>query len=151
MNVVSLDAASTASARRGLELDRLRIGAGLFGARLGAPVDTRCAIRVRAPVMRRFAPGSAAFAGYGDVAIPRDRAVAVLRCGYGDGFPAALADRTDVLAVGMQYVTRVVRDGADPAELIGADDDVDALASRAGVGSHALITSLGAGACGGST
>ncbi|HWT04888.1 MAG TPA: alanine racemase, partial [Xanthomonadales bacterium] len=43
--VVATDVASTASSRRGLAFDRLRVGAGLFGARLGASVDNRCALR----------------------------------------------------------------------------------------------------------
>ena len=78
MPVVSTDAAGTASARRGLAFDRLRVGVGLFGSRLGASVDNRCALRVTAPVVRRFAPGEAGWAGYGDArgrAGPRARRV----------------------------------------------------------------------------
>ncbi len=141
---MSADVASTASARRGLAFDRLRIGVGLFGARLGASVDNRCALRLTAPLVRRFEPGRIGWAGYGDAAVPPDRTVAVLRSGYGDGFPKNMVDGADILSVGMQYTTRVVRDGIDPRILIGPDDDVDRLAGRAGIGSHELVLGLGA-------
>jgi len=144
VRVTSIDAASTASARRGLAFDRLRIGVGLFGARLGASVDSRCALRLTAPLVRRFAPGQARWAGYGDMPVPADRSVAVLRSGYGDGFPKKMADGVDILSVGMQYTTRVMHDGADPRVLIGANDDVDRLAARAGIGSHELVLGLAA-------
>lgn len=139
--VVSTDAASTASARRGLAFDRLRVGVGLFGARLGASVDNRCALRLTAPVVRRFAPGEIGWAGYSDVAAG-DRTIVVLRSGYGDGFPQALADGADILSVGMQYTARVLHDGVDARVLIGPEDDVDALAARAGILPHALVIGL---------
>jgi alanine racemase len=144
VRVVSLDAAGTASARRGLAFDRLRIGAGLFGARLGASVDNSCALRVTAPLVRRYPPGAIGWAGYGDVPVPANRSVAVLRCGYGDGFPKKMVDGVDILSVGMQYTTRVVREGSDPRILVGADDDVDRLAERAGIGAHELLLGLAA-------
>jgi alanine racemase len=142
VQVVSTDAASTASARRGLAFDRLRVGVGLFGSRLGSSVDTRCALRVTAPVVRRFGPGEVGWAGYGDVAVAADRSVAVLRCGYGDGFPKALADGADILAVGMQYTTRIPHDGTDVRVLIDGADDVDELAARAGISPHELVVGL---------
>ena len=141
VRVASIDAAGTASARRGLAFDRLRVGVGLFGARLGSSVDNRCALRVTAPVVRRFGPGELGWAGYGDNAVA-DRSVAVLRCGYGDGFPRALADGIDILAVGMQYTERVARSGADLQVLIGGSDDVDGLAARAGISPHELVVGL---------
>ncbi|MDB5070814.1 MAG: Alanine racemase [Candidatus Eremiobacteraeota bacterium] len=142
VRIVSTDAASTASSRRGLAFDRLRIGIGLFGARLGASVDNRCALRVTAPVVRTFAPGEAGWAGYGHVRVRADRSVAVLRCGYGDGFPKNLADGVDILSVGMQYTARVMHEGVDPRVLIGASDDVDTLAARSSVTPHELVVGL---------
>jgi alanine racemase len=139
VRVVSTDVASTAAARRGLAFDRLRVGVGLFGARLGASVDNRCALRVTAPVVRRFAPGEAGWAGYGDARIAPDLSVAVLRCGYGDGFPKNLADGVDILSVGMQYTARVMHDGADARVLVGGADDVDTLAARSGLTPHELV------------
>ncbi|HYW55082.1 MAG TPA: alanine racemase [Dongiaceae bacterium] len=140
--VIATDAASTASSRRGLAFDRLRIGAGLFGARLGASVDTHCALRLAAPVVRTFAPGEAGWAGYGDTRVVRDRAVAVVRCGYGDGLPKSFADGVDILSVGMQYTARVMHDATDARVLIGAADDVDTLAARAGISPHELVLRL---------
>ena len=141
VRVASVDAAGTASARRGLAFDRLRVGVGLFGSRLGSSVDNRCALRVVAPVVRLFAPGEAGWAGYGDTPT-ENRPVAVLRCGYGDGFPKALADGADILSVGMQYTARVMHDGVDVRALMGGADDVDELAARAGVSSHELVVGL---------
>jgi len=140
--VVATDVASTASSRSGLAFDRLRVGAGLFGARLGAPVENRCALRVVAPVVRAFAPGEAGWAGYGDTRVLPDRAVAVLRCGYGDGFPKNLADGVDILSVGMQYTARVMHEGVDARVLIGGADDVDTLAARSGILPHELVAGL---------
>jgi alanine racemase len=97
---------------------------------------------VTAPVVRRFAPGEAGWAGYGDTAIGPDVAVVVLRCGYGDGFPMNLADGADILTVGMQYTSRAVREGIDARVLIGGGDDVDALAARARITPHELVVGL---------
>ena len=141
VRVVSTDVASTGSARRGLACDRLRIGVGLFGARLGSSVGNRCALRVAAPVVRRFGPGETGWAGYGDTPVG-DHPVVVLRCGYGDGFPKALADGADILSVGMQFTARALHDGIDPRVLVGAADDVDALAGRAGMTSHEFVVGL---------
>jgi len=140
--VVATDAASTASARRGLAFDRLRIGIGLFGARAGASIDNRCALRLTAPVVRTFAPGATGWAGYGDTRVLPDRRVAVLRCGYGDGFPMNLADGVDILSVGMQYTARVMHEGVDARVMIGAADDVDSLAARSGLLPHQLVVGL---------
>ena len=142
VRVAGTDVASTGAARRGLAFDRLRVGVGLFGARLGASVDNRCALRVTAPLVRRFAPGESGWAGYGDTRVPADVPVAVLRCGYGDGFPKNLADGVDILSVGMQYTARVMHDGVDARVLIGAEHDVDTLAARAGMLSHELVVGM---------
>ncbi|MEA2720609.1 MAG: alanine racemase [Candidatus Eremiobacteraeota bacterium] len=142
VRVASTDAAGTASARRGLAFDRLRVGVGLFGSRLGSSVDNACALRVVAPVVRQLGPGEVAWAGYGDTAVAANRSVAVLRCGYGDGFPKALADGADILSIGMQYTARVMRDGLDVRALIGGGDDLDGLAARAGISSHELVVGL---------
>jgi alanine racemase len=140
--VVSVDTASTASSRRGLAFDRLRVGIGLFGARLGASVDTACAVRVVAPVVRRFGPGETGWAGYGDTPVPADRTVVVLRCGYGDGFPQALAGAADILSIGMQYTARVMHDGVDARLLVGGSFDLDGMAARARITPHELVVGL---------
>jgi len=142
VRVVSLDAASTSAARRGLAFDRLRVGVGLFGSRLGASVDTACALRVEAPIVRRIAQDERAWAGYGDTPIPANRTAVVLRCGYGDGLPRGFSGSADILSVGMQYTVRLTSEDRDPCELIGRDDDVDALAARAGISPHELVIGL---------
>ena len=141
--IAGVDVAATATARQPLAFDRLRIGVGLFGARLGGAVATRNALRVSAPIVRRLGPGAFPWAGYGETAVPPDRSGAVLRCGYGDGFPRTLAGNADILSVGMQYTVRLIDHGRDPRVLIGADDEVDALAARAGVSAHELVVGLG--------
>ncbi|HTD37214.1 MAG TPA: alanine racemase [Candidatus Limnocylindrales bacterium] len=141
VRVVSVDAAGTAAARRGLAFDRFRIGVGLFGARLGSTVDVACALRIVAPVVRCFARGEVGWAGYGDTAA-QNRAVAVLRCGYGDGFPEGMRDGEDILSIGMQYTTRVMREDADVRVLVDGSHDLDTLAARAGISAHALVVGL---------
>ncbi|HTW82672.1 MAG TPA: alanine racemase [Candidatus Sulfotelmatobacter sp.] len=140
--VIGVDLASTAWAGSVPAGDRLRIGVGLFGARLGAPVATRCALRVRAKRVRYHPPGSIGWAGYGDVAVSSDRSVSVLRCGYADGLPKTLAGSGTILSIGMQYTTRLDGEEADAELLIGGGDDVDALAARAGITSHELVVGL---------
>jgi alanine racemase len=140
--VAGTDVASTASASAATACDRLRIGVGLFGARLGATVPVRCAIRLCAPVVRTYDAGKRTWAGYGDRRVPRDARVAVLRCGYGDGFPKGMEGSADILAVGMQYTTRVIGPGAEESILIAGTDDVDELAARAGITSHELVVGL---------
>ncbi len=140
--VASADAASTASASPATAYDRLRIGAGLFGARLGNRVETRCALRLRAPLVRSYSPGGLAWAGYGDQPVPPSAQIVVLRCGYGDGWPQGMSGTADILAVGMQYTTRLSQRGLDPCVLIGEDDDLDELAARAGIGCHQLVVGL---------
>ncbi|HYZ17170.1 MAG TPA: hypothetical protein VE591_12235, partial [Candidatus Acidoferrum sp.] len=142
VRVVSTDIASTGSAGRETAWDRLRIGIGLFGGRLGTPVEARCALRVQAPVVRLHPGGTVHFAGYGDRRIPDVSEIVVVRCGYGDGYPKGMEGDGDILAVGMQYTTRVRRVGVDPSVLIGPQDDVDDLASKAGITPHELVVGL---------
>lgn len=140
--VVSTDVASTGSASVANAHDRLRIGIGLFGGRLGTPIATRCALRVEAPLVRLYVQGGIGFAGYGDRRIPDASEIAVLRCGYGDGYPKGMAGAADILSVGMQYTTRVRRAATDPCVLIGATDDLDQLAAEAGITPHELVVGL---------
>jgi alanine racemase len=142
VDFAGVDCASTAWATSAARGDRLRIGAGIFGARLGGNVATACAIRVDAPLVQWFAPGTIRWAGYDDVPIPANRGVAVLRCGYGDGFPKELAGDDDILSVGMQYTTRLADDVNGDYALIGEHSDLDELARRVGLGPHEFIIGL---------
>ncbi len=137
-----MDCASTAWASEARRGDRMRIGAGLFGARLGGSVVPRCAIRLVAPLVKWYPRGAARWAGYGEITIPAHRGVAVLRCGYGDGYPKELAGDDDILSVGMQYLTRLADDPAREHALIDERTDLDQLAHRAGLSAHELIVGL---------
>lgn len=53
-----------------------------------------------------------------------------------------MAGSADILAVGMQYTTRVGRAGSDPCTLVGPVDDIDELAARAGITPHELVVGL---------
>ncbi len=139
--VVDRDIASSGSAATGDPLGRARIGVGMFGAALGNGLPLRCALRVRGPVVRVYAPGEGIWAGYGHVSIAPDVAVAVVRCGYGDGLPRTLVGSADILAMGMQYLTRVVRVG-DPGDVMNADTDLDVMATFAGITAHELVVGL---------
>jgi hypothetical protein len=89
-----------------------------------------------------FAPGQVRWAGYGDSAVPENRGVVVLRCGYGDGLPKELAGDDDILSVGMQYTTRLAENALGEHALIDECSNLDELAYRAGLGPHALIVGL---------
>jgi alanine racemase len=141
--IAGIDAASTASATPARAHDRVRIGAGLFGAKLGADVATTCAIRVTAPVVRRHAPGDVAWAGYGERQVPAERPLTVYRFGYGDGAPSGLEGTDAILSLGMQYVTRASADPVAHWIAIGPHTDLDDLALRSGVRAHELIVALG--------
>ncbi len=141
VEVTGTDCASTAWVmERGR--NRVRIGAGLFGARLGVAVATRCAIVVEAPLVRWYPPGGVSFAGYGDFAVPANRGVAVLRCGYGDGLPKKLAGYDDILSIGMQYTARLTDNATVAHALIGEETDLDQLAGRLDLGPHEVIVGL---------
>jgi alanine racemase len=142
VDCVGSDCASTAWAAAAPRADRVRIGAGLFGARLGGNVKTVCAIRVDAPLVRWYPRDTIRWAGYGEIAVPAHRGVAVLRCGYGDGYPKELAGDDDILSVGMQYTTRLADDAAGEHALIDERSDLDQLAQRAGLGAHEFIVGL---------
>jgi len=75
-------------------------------------------------------------------AVAENRSVAVLRCGYGDGFPKALADGADILAISMRHTERVSHDGADTRVLIGGSDDAGELAARVGMIPQELVVGL---------
>jgi alanine racemase len=142
VKVVGCDRASTAWVASARHDVRVRVGAGLFGARLGGDVATTCAIRVDAPVVERFAPGVVRWAGYGDIPVPAHRGVAILRCGYGDGLPKKLEGHDDILSIGMQYTTRLSDSAATEHALIDENSDLDELARRVGLSPHELIVGL---------
>ena len=144
--IVASDIASTAPSAAGMHGDcsHVRIGVGLFGARFGADVGVVSALRVRAPIVDRE-PARGQRTGYGLHRAPNDGYLAVLRCGYGDGFPVVRDERFGILAVGMQFTTvhsPTALPGDDVA-LIHRNTDLDALSQAAGIAPHRLVTALG--------
>ena len=53
-----------------------------------------------------------------------------------------MSGTADILAVGMQYTTRLWHPDADPCVLVGEADDLDELAARAGMSPHELVVNL---------
>lgn len=125
----------------------VRIGVGLFGSTGGPPVPgVRCALRVSAPVTRCDYLKKGTRIGYGVREMEQDGYVLTARCGYGDGLPKGLAGASDIVSVGMQYVTLKTPSDVQPGTpvtLIDETTNIDRIASQAGTGTHELVTALG--------
>jgi alanine racemase len=149
VGIVGTDLASSAPLATGATFGyeqgytQVRLGVALFGARFGADVPVASALRVRAPVVEvHRADGQRT--GYGLGRAPHDGYLALVRCGYGDGFPRFRDEATGVLAVGMQFTTlHLAQPPEGPVDLIDASTDLDALAARAGTSVHELVVGLG--------
>lgn len=147
IRVVATDLASTWPLATGVvRHSHARLGVGLFGARFGSHVAVASAIAVDAPIVETHA-AVGQFVGYGIDRAPFAGHLAVVRCGYGDGFPRIRGTFTGVLAVGMQFATvhRGLAFGGETLELVGARTDLDRLAGSAGISVHELVTGLGRG------
>ncbi|MGH7706841.1 MAG: alanine racemase [Vulcanimicrobiaceae bacterium] len=148
--VVATDVESTLPlARQPSTESTVRIGVGLFGARLGAgPGELRCAIVVRAPLIRAE-PARGQLVGYGTLRAPMAGFLAVVRCGYGDGFPRVRPGAAEpILSVGMQYAVlcATLKFNGPDLELLGSGSDIDALADAAGIAPQEAVVRLGVGA-----
>ncbi|HZZ65737.1 MAG TPA: alanine racemase [Candidatus Baltobacteraceae bacterium] len=148
VDLTGVDVASTFSlAADGPCGDAVRIGIGLFGATGGAPVSgVRCALRLRAPVLRVQHHPAGTRLGYGGTMLRMGETIATARCGYADGLPNALAGADDILSIGMQYLTvRASRLSPERSELVvlDANSDLDILASRARRLPHEIVTAFG--------
>jgi alanine racemase len=122
----------------------VRIGVGLFGAGSAKGVTgLRCAIAVSAPVVETLGSDGGLRASYGERALPLGTYVTVVRCGYSDGFPRVTGAYRQILSVGMQNTIVLGRAEGDRFALLGIDDDLDELASAAGVLPHQIVTGLG--------
>jgi len=143
--VVETDLLSTLPlARFGSKGSSARIGAGLFGATGGADIPgVRCALSVRAPVVRETHCEAGTPVGYGDAVFAAAERVVTARCGYADGISAALGGDT-VLSVGMQYLTaRAAAAPSDEVVLLDQSSSLDAFAARSSAPVHQIITALG--------
>ena len=125
----------------------VRIGVGLFGATGGAAISgVRCAIGMRAPILRIERHSAGTRLGYGGTMLGMDSSVAMLRSGFGDGLPSSLQATGDVLMVGMQYAAVRAEGLADSdREFAWLDPSaaLDAFARSAGRPVHEVITTLG--------
>jgi len=145
---VDVGSTRTALARDGDA--HVRIGIGLFGARAGAEAPgLRCALDVRAPVVRCF-PATGERIGYGSSRAPKEGFLAVLRIGYGDGFSRAAGGFADdpsikILSVGMQYTVTHRAEPINEAEsaVVGPRSDLDELARASGCTPHEFVVRLG--------
>ncbi len=142
------DVASTfPAAADGALGDAVRVGVGLFGATGGFRVPgVRCAIGVRAPIVRVERHSAGTRLGYGGTMLADDQHIATARCGYADGLPKSLAGADDILSVGMQYVTvRANRLGRERNALVLLDrqSDLDEFAARSGCLPHEIVTAFG--------
>ncbi|HVS46724.1 MAG TPA: alanine racemase [Verrucomicrobiae bacterium] len=140
------DVAATAAAAAGHVVgERTRLGAGLFGAGRATVPGLRCAVTVRAPIVRTERVSAGARVGYGNVALAADASIAVARCGYADGFANVGKGMDDIFSVGMQYVTVPIEraDADGSVRLIDEDTDLDRFADVARRSVHEVITNLG--------
>lgn len=140
------DLAATAAAVAGhLDGTCTRLGSGLFGASRAAVAGLECAITVRAPVIRTQLVPAGTRVGYERDALATDTIVAIVRCGYADGFANVAEASDDILSVGMQYTTVAAQraDSDGIVRLIDANTDLDRFARSAGRSVHEVITTFG--------
>lgn len=146
VSIVASDLASTGSIapHDATNASHVRVGVGLFGARLGAHLALTSALHVEAPIVER-APARGQRTGYGLDRAPEHGSLAVVRCGYGDGFPRMRDERLGILTVGMQFATLHAQTpfAADSVRLVDGGTDLDALAKSAGIAPHHLVAALG--------
>ena len=148
VRVTDTDICSTFPLARGIRRgSSVRIGVGLFGATGGPAVPgVSCALRFSAPVLRVERHSAGTRMGYGGTMLEMDCAVAMLRCGFGDGLPASMEGKNGVLMAGMQYsAVRADALPADAREYVWLDRqaDLDAFARAAGRPVHEIVTELG--------
>lgn len=147
VRVSGSDVCSTFSlVENGAAGSNVRIGVGLFGAAGTAVPGVRCALQVSAPVVRCDYLKKGARVGYGRGELAQDGYVLTARCGYGDGLPKTLAGTSDIISVGMQYVTLRAPSAVEPGtpvRLVDAHTDLDRIAAAAGTGAHEFITAFG--------
>jgi alanine racemase len=145
-NVVGTDIDSSATAAAGaIRFSSVRLGAALFGFRFKrGPAALKSAIRVQAPVVDRI-PAQGQRIGYGARLAPKKGMLAIVRCGYGDGFPRAFGTDDAIQFVGMQYSTLLRPDGFADASiaLVHPETDLDALARASRCAPQEIVVRLG--------
>jgi alanine racemase len=145
VHIAGEDAESTFPAANGASHGTtVRIGVGLFGAGSASGVTgLQCAIAVSAPVVETVASDGDLRASYAAEELPKGARVTGVRCGYGNGFPRITRPYRNILFVGMQNAVVLGQTKGDRFALLGADDNLDELASAAGIVPHQIVTNLG--------
>ncbi|MDQ6826587.1 MAG: alanine racemase [Candidatus Eremiobacteraeota bacterium] len=145
--IVATDVASTLPAALGSRLGTsVRVGIGLFGATFGQHVPgIRCAIYVKAPIVYCTPSQSKMRVGYGGVLGPNSGYLVVARCGYSDGLPKTLAGTSDILSVGMQYVTLHSEEFKKEGDMVLLDHtaNLDMFSAQANQSAHEIVTAFG--------
>ncbi|MCJ2012415.1 alanine racemase [Methylobacterium sp. J-076] len=160
----SLAASSGIFLGPGFHFDMVRPGAALYGIapQAGLPNPLRPVVGLRARVMQLRAVPAGRAVGYGHAAVlARDSRLATVAVGYADGFPrsagagagAAWCAGHRLPVVGRVSMDSLVLDATDlPAgaigpgslvDLLGPDQDIDALAASAGTIGYEVLTRLG--------
>jgi alanine racemase len=161
-----LHVSSTAPALWGIDSGPARVGIGLYGSRLGTPVNrislrTPLSLSATVIVVKQFDEPSQL--GYGGkYTTEPGETIATLRIGYGDGLPGALdegegsavfrGNRCAIKgAIGMQFTMVRVPTGVhievgEEMTLLGDSGgiELDEVARRGRVLPHQLVTALGA-------
>ena len=97
--------------------------------------------------MVRSEPARGQLVGYGTRRAPQGGWLTVVRCGYGDGFPRVDASVGSIVGCGMQYtIAHAILTVGPEVELVGADTNLDALATAAQIAPHEVVVRLGMGA-----
>lgn len=140
----------------GYHFDLTRPGVGLYG---GAPfVEAQPVIRLSLPVVQVREVGAGESVGYGcSWVADRPSRIATVAAGYADGLARRLAPALRLYAEGvacpvvgrisMDLITVDVTDlQGDPAvlDILGPDQDIEALAAAAGTIGYEVLTALGA-------
>ena len=143
--------------------DLIRPGAGLYGLnpQPHGPNPLRPVVRLGAPVLQVRDIREDTSVGYGaSYRMTAPGRIATVACGYADGYPRAASNRAaafiggqrvpligrlsmDLLMLDVSALPAGTPRPGDMVELLGADYDVDALATAAGTIGYELLTHLG--------
>ena len=145
--VTGTDVAGTAvcAAHPGSTESLVRIGIGLFGA-FGTDLRLECAITIDAPVTSVLRSDAVASAGYRAPERVNTPWLAVVRCGYSDGLPTALAGTNKIVSIGMQYAVLARNEPervGQALRLLDVSNDLGTFLGKTGISPHEFIVGLG--------
>ena len=144
--VVGCDVDATASSAAGPtpKATSIRVGVGLFGSGSAHLDGLACAIGVRAQIVR-IVPAEGRLVGYGTARAPSEGYLAVVRCGYGSGFPRIVEPLGSILSVGMQYtvVASLLPPAGESIALVTVETNLDRLAAAARLAPQEVVVRLG--------